>query len=483
MEQLLNLQSKMVFKFFEEISAIPRASYEEQLISAYLVDFAKKRNLEYYIDDLYNVIIKKKGTFNLENAPAVAIQNHIDMVCEKNKVVQHDFTKDPIKLIYDGDLIKADGTTLGADNGIGVAMCLALLDSNDIPHPPIEGIFTSSEESGMEGASSLDCTKITAKTFLNLDSEEEGVFTVGCAGGVKAEIEIPIEKEETNKNFSSYLIHISGLFGGHSGLHITKGRANANKLLIRTLQEIKQKFDVQLNLIAGGSKDNAITREAEAIISFNQNDFKNIELFVNNLKQTLILEHINVDENLEISINQVDFFANSFSKNSFDKVVSAIYLLPNGVYSMSTSLVDLPESSMNIGVVKTLDDKVFIVCALRSAVPSKKTELMEKITILMNLLNSKVTFRGDYPAWEYNQNSKIKQLCIDTYKNIHGEEPKLDITHAGLECGLISEKLPNIDIISFGPNIYNPHSPNETVSISSVDRVWQFLLNLLEKIN
>lgn len=483
MEQLYQLESKDVFKFFKEISNIPRPSYKEEQIANYLINFAKERGLEYYTDELFNVIIKKAGTFHLKNAPTVAIQNHIDMVCEKNKVVEHDFLKDPIKLIRDGDFIKADGTTLGADNGIGVAMCLALLDSKNINHPPLEAIFTSSEESGMEGATFLDCTKINSKILLNIDSEEEGVFTVGCAGGSKAEIELPIKKENTVKEFSSYLLTIKGLFGGHSGLHITKGRANANKLLIRILKEINDKFQIQLNYISGGSKDNAITRESEAIISFNQNDFINIEHFVNNYKEKLILEYINVDENLEITLEKVNNLDKAFEKESFEKVISAIYLLPNGVYSMSSSLTDLPESSMNIGVVETLEDKVFIVASIRSALPSKKTELINKITILMSILNGKATFRGDYPAWEYNKNSKLKQKCVEVYKEMTEQEPKIEITHAGLECGLIFEKLPGIDIISFGPNIYNPHSPNETVSISSVDRVWKFLLNLLEKLN
>ncbi|MDE6182654.1 MAG: aminoacyl-histidine dipeptidase, partial [Eubacteriales bacterium] len=477
------LKSERVFHFFEEISKIPRASYNEKEISEYLVNFAKSRKLEYYTDEVFNVIIKKGGTLGFENAPIIAIQGHTDMVCEKNKDIEHDFSKDPIKLIYEGDILKADNTTLGADNGIAVAMALALLDSDDIPHPPIEAIFTASEETGMEGATFIDATKINSRILLNIDSEDEGVFTVGCAGGVKADIELPIEKISTNSKFTSYLLNVTGLFGGHSGVDVTKGRANSNKLLIRTIKGLRDKFEIELSKISGGSKDNAIPREAEAIISFDSSKFNEAQNIIKKFEETFIAEHIEADANIKLSITEIEKQEEAFTEDTLNKLILAIYLLPNGVQTMSTTLEGLPESSMNVGVITCLENEILIVASIRSAVVSKKIEIMERVSLLIGELKGKVQFRGDYPAWEHNPNSKLKEKCTEVYKKLTGEDPKIDIIHAGLECGLLSEKLPDMDLISFGPNIYYPHSPSETVSISSVDRVWEFLLCLIKELN
>ncbi|MDE6357473.1 MAG: aminoacyl-histidine dipeptidase, partial [Eubacteriales bacterium] len=449
----------------------------------YLVDFAKSRGLEYYTDEVFNVIIKKAGVLGLEDAPTIAIQGHTDMVCEKNKDVEHDFSKDPIKLIYDGDILKADKTTLGADNGIAVAMALALLDSDDIAHPPIEAIFTASEESGMEGVSFIDVTKINSKILLNIDSEDEGIFTVGCAGGVKVHMNLPIEKISTNSKFTSYLLNVTGLFGGHSGVDVTKGRANSNKLLIRTIKGLNDKFEIELNKISGGSKDNAIPREAEAIISFDSSKFNEVQEFIKNFENTFIDEHMETDANIKLNIVEIEKQEKAFSKNTLNKIILAIYLLPNGIQTMSTSLEGLPESSMNVGVIKCFEDEISIIASIRSAVASRKTEIMERVLLLIEQLEGKVEFKGDYPAWEYNPNSKLKEKCIEVYKKLTGEDPKIDIIHAGLECGILSKKIPDMDLISFGPNIYHPHSPNETVSVSSVDRVWEFLLCLIKELN
>lgn len=483
MKKVSEMKSERVFHFFEEISKIPRASYNEKEISEYLVDFAKSRGLEYYTDEVFNVIIKKAGVLGFEDAPTIAIQGHTDMVCEKNKDVEHNFSKDPIKLIYDGDILKADKTTLGADNGIAVAMALALLDSDDIAHPPIEAIFTASEESGMEGVSFIDVTKINSKILLNIDSEDEGIFTVGCAGGVKVHMNLPIEKISTNSKFTSYLLNVTGLFGGHSGVDVTKGRANSNKLLIRTIKGLNDKFEIELNKISGGSKDNAIPREAEAIISFDSSKFNEVQELIKNFENTFIDEHMETDANIKLNIVEIEKQEKAFSKNTLNKIILAIYLLPNGIQTMSTSLEGLPESSMNVGVIKCFEDEISIIASIRSAVASRKTEIMERVLLLIEQLEGKVEFKGDYPAWEYNPNSKLKEKCIEVYKKLTGEEPKIDIIHAGLECGILSKKIPDMDLISFGPNIYHPHSPNETVSISSVDRVWEFLLCLIKELN
>lgn len=483
MVNISDLKSERVFYFFEQISKIPRGSFNEKAISEYLINFAKERNLKYYTDELFNVIIKKEGALGLENSNIVAIQGHTDMVCEKNKDTKHDFLKDPIKLIYDGDILKADKTTLGADNGIAVAMALALLDSNDIKHPPIEAIFTSAEESGMDGANFIDANQINAKYLLNIDSEDEGVFTVGCAGGAKMDMCMPIEYTRTNSSFISYNISINQLFGGHSGVDITKGRANANKLLIRILKNLNEKFEIQLNDISGGSKDNAIPREAEATISFKESDFSKIQEYIQKMKETFISEHIKTDANINVCILKAEKNEISFSKKSFEDIIFAIYLLPNGVQTMSGAIEGLPESSMNIGVLYKNEKGFNIIASIRSAILSKKQEIIEKIYLVANKLNAEVEIRGDYPAWEYNPNSKLKEKCLEVYKKLTGENAKIDVIHAGLECGLLYEKLPNIDIISFGPNIYHPHSPSENVSISSIERTWIFLLELIKQLD
>ncbi|WP_250278612.1 aminoacyl-histidine dipeptidase [[Clostridium] colinum] len=481
MTNISNLESYKVFQFFEEISKIPRGSFNEKAISEYLVNFAKERNLEVRADEAYNVIIKKAGTKGYENSKVVAIQGHTDMVCEKNKGVEHDFLKDPIKIIYEGDFIKADRTTLGADNGIAVAMALAILDSDDIAHPPIEAIFTACEESGMEGVNALDTSDLKSSIFLNIDSDEEGIFTVGCAGGVKCDIQIPVSFEDNDK--PSYCIGIYGLMGGHSGIDVNKGRANSNKLLARTLNTLYKDVYFSLNRIEGGAKDNAIPREAEAIISFDDKDFDLLNQKLKEIENIYKKEYQNTDSNLYLKIEKVDKQEKCFSKSSFNNVIMSIMILPNGPQTMSTDIEGLTESSINLGVVKTTDKTVEITASIRSAVASKKESIMEQIEIFLNSIDSKVEFRGDYPAWEYKKDSVIREKCFEVYKKMYNKEPELQIIHAGLECGLFAKKMPNLDLVSFGPNLYDIHTPDEKASISSIDRTWKFLLNLLKELN
>ena len=476
-----NLESAKVFHFFEEISKIPRPSFHEKAISEYLVNFAKERNLEARADDAFNVVIKKPGTKGYENAKTVAIQGHTDMVCEKNKDVEHDFLKDPIKLIYDGDILKADRTTLGSDNGIAVAMALAVLDSNNIEHPPIEAIFTSCEESGMEGVNALDVSDLKASIFLNIDSDEEGIFTVGCAGGIKCTIDIPVSFENNSNN--SYCLGVYGLMGGHSGIDVNKGRANSNKLLARLLNTLSKNIDFSLNKIEGGAKDNAIPREAEAIISL---DDKNLALLNEKLKEIEKIykeEYKNTDANLALKIAPVDKAEKSFIKEDFYKIINAIMIMPNGVQTMSTDIEGLVESSINLGVVSTTDNGIEIIASIRSAVSSKKELIMEQVELFINSIGGKIQFRGDYPAWEYKKDSVIRDKCVEVYKEIYNKEPKLEIIHAGLECGLFAKKMPSLDLVSFGPNLYDIHTPDERASISSIDRTWKFLLKLLKQLN
>lgn len=476
--EISNLKSFRVFHFFEEISKIPRPSFHEKAISEYLVKFAKERNLEVRVDDTFNVVIKKSATSGYENSKVVAIQGHTDMVCEKNKDVEHDFLKDPIKLIYDGDILKADKTTLGSDNGIAVAMALAILDSNDIPHPPIEAIFTACEESGMEGVNTLDVSDLKANIFLNIDSDEEGIFTVGCAGGVKCDIEIPVNFESNDK--SSYCFGVYGLMGGHSGIDVNKGRANSNKLLARALNILSKDIDLSLNKIEGGAKDNAIPREAEAIISINDKDLDLLQEKIKDLEKIYKIEYKNTDPNLHLKLEKVENQQKALCKDDFNKILTSLMILPNGVQTMSTEIENLVESSINLGVIKTNEDKIEIVASIRSALSSKKEFIMEQVELYLKSIGGSIIFRGSYPAWEYNANSVIRDKCIKVYKEMYNKEPKLQIIHAGLECGLFSQKMPHLDLVSFGPNLCDIHTPDERASISSIDRTWQFLLNLLK---
>lgn len=480
MSQIYNLESSKVFSFFEEISKIPRASFQEKAISEYLINFAKERNLDVTSDETYNVIIKKPATKGYEKSPVVAIQGHTDMVCEKNKDVEHDFSKDPIKIIYDGDMIRADKTTLGADNGVAVAMALTLLDSDDIPHPPIEAIFTSCEESGMIGVDALDTSNLKSDIFLNIDSEQEGVFTVGCAGGIKCDIDIPISFEP-NYN-SSYCLGIYGLMGGHSGIDVNKGRANSNKLLARLLNTLSKTLDFSLNKIDGGAKDNAIPREAEAIISIKDESLEYLKQNLEEIEKTYKAEYQNTDPNLSIKLQKVKNQEKCFTKEDFNKIISGIMLFPNGPKTMSTDIEGLTESSINLGVIKTTDKNVCMVCSIRSATQSKKEFIMDQVELLVKNMYGIVEFRGDYPAWEYKKDSIIRDKCIEVYKKMYNEEPQLEIIHAGLECGIFSKKMPNLDLISFGPNLYDIHTPDERASISSIDRTWKFLLQVLKEI-
>ena len=478
--EVSKLESAKVFHFFEEISKIPRASFEEKAISEYLVNFAKERNLEVRTDETFNVVIKKPATKGYENAPVVAIQGHTDMVCEKNKDVEHDFSKDPIKLIYDGDFIKADRTTLGADNGVAVAMALAILDSNNIEHPSIEAIFTSCEESGMIGVDALNTDDLKSTIFLNIDSEVEGIFTVGCAGGIKCDIEIPINFENNNNN--SYCLGIYGLMGGHSGIDVNKGRANSNKLLARLLNTLSKSVEFSLNKINGGAKDNAIPREAEAIISLDDKNLALLQEKILEIEKIYKSEYENTDPNLNIKLEKQEKEEKAFSKEDFNKIITGLMLFPNGPKTMNTDIEGLTESSINLGVIKTTDKAVELVASIRSATESKKEFLMEQVEILVKNMCGIVEFRGDYPSWEYKKDSVIRDKCIDVYKQMYNKEPELEIIHAGLECGIFAKKMPQLDLISFGPNLYDIHTPDERGSISSIDRTWKFLLNLLKQL-
>ena len=481
MNRVLNdLQPSLVFKYFEEISQIPRGSKNEKGISDYLRNFGESLGLETIQDESLNIIIRKPATPGYENAPGVVLQGHMDMVCEKNKSTNHDFMKDPIKLRIDGDYVYATDTTLGADNGIAVAMGLAILASNDIAHPALELLVTVDEEAGMTGAMALDGSLVKGKYILNLDSEEEGYLLVSCAGGVTALSTLPVEFVKPEATKKSYLLEVKGLLGGHSGMDIIKQRGNANKILGRLLNLLNVDFDIAK--VEGGSKNNAIPREADCVIMVNNDQ---IDAFTTQLKDiTNIFKHElrTSDPGLEIACSETatpELILNSASK---DKVIKMLNLIPNGIQTMSMDIENLVESSTNLGVLRTTDSTVTFECAVRSSVKSLKEDITARMELLVTELGGNLELISDYPAWEYAKDSNLEKVCIEAYKNLTGKEPIIMALHAGLECGLLLDKIPNAEAISFGPNMYDVHTPNEHLSISSTENTWKYLLEVLKSI-
>ena len=475
---LAGLQPQLVFKYFEEISQIPRGSGNEKEISDYLRKFGEDLGLETIQDEALNIIIRKPATKGYENAPGVVLQGHMDMVCEKNKGTNHDFTKDPLQLRIDGDYIYATDTTLGADNGIAVAMGLAVLASNDIEHPALEVLVTVDEEAGMSGAMALDGNLVKGKYILNLDSEEEGHLLVSCAGGVTALSTIPVEFKDADSSKVAYSLEIKGLLGGHSGMDIIKQRANSNKLLGRLLNLISIDFD--LAKVEGGSKNNAIPRESDCVLMINPSDKETFVSDVERITATFKHEFSTSDAGLEVICNETTSPSKVLNCDSKSRVISMLNIIPNGIQTMSMDIENLVESSTNIGVLRTTDSAVTFECAVRSSVGSLKTDITNRMELLTKQLNGTLQLISDYPAWEYAKNSQLEKMCIDAYKNLTGNEPIIMALHAGLECGLLLEKMPHAEAISFGPNMYDVHTPNEHLSISSTENTWKFLLAVLK---
>ncbi len=483
MKNLENSKAYKVFKYFEEISNIPRGSKNEKEISDFLEDFGRKLKLEVIQDEALNIIIKKPATKGYENAPTVILQGHMDMVCEKNKGTEHDFTKDPIKLVVKGDDIYATGTTLGADNGIAVAYAMAILADDTVEHPALEVLLTSDEETGMTGAMNISKEHINGKILLNLDSEEEGYFLVSCAGGIRTTSYVDIERE-TLKEEKLFDIVVKGLKGGHSGSEIDKGRGNANKILGRALKQVSDEIDLKLVSITGGAKDNAIPREAEAIVAINVNDKVKMEEKLAKLNETLKVELASTDADVVIIVKESESDAKEmFTKECSKKTINLLYVYPNGINTMSGNIKDLVESSSNVGVVCMNNNAVEYHSAVRSSVTSLKEDLVEKIKTITEGLGGRFSSGEPYPAWEFNPESKIRELCKEVYKDMYNEDAIVYALHAGVECGLFEEKLGKLDMISFGPNIRDAHTPEEHVSISSTERVYEYLLELLKRIN
>ena len=479
MNPLQNTEPKEVFKWFYEISQVPRGSGNERAISDFLVKFAKDRNLEVHQDKAMNVIIKKPGTAGYEKSPTVIIQGHMDMVCEKDASSNHDFLKDPIKFVVKGEMLYADKTTLGGDDGIAVAYALTVLDSKDIPHPPLEVLITTEEETGMGGAMALTDEHLQGTRLLNIDSEEEGVFLVSCAGGANIHVFFDIKKETAKGKFLK--ITVGGLLGGHSGIEINKQRANSIKLLGRILYNIKQNEKINVVEISGGSKHNAIAKDAYAIIAVENTGavLKIVEKLASDLKN----EYRAVDKLLTVTANETQnpsgqMFTKELSLNLIDFMAS----IPNGVQYMSMEIPGLVQTSLNNGVLEEIDGKIKLTTSVRSSVKSALDEIVDILRIQAERCGAEFKKVSEYPAWEYSPNSPVRDAAVNVYKKLNNKEPVITAIHAGLECGLLKKTLPNIDAVSFGPNLYDVHTPNEHMDIASVERVWKFLLAYLAEL-
>jgi len=474
MRVLSNLEPNKVFYWFEEITKIPHGSGNMEKISEFCEKFAKERKLEYIRDNSNNVIIKKPATSGYENSEPIILQGHLDMVCEKEDDCDIDFLKDSLRLEVDGDFVSAKGTTLGADNGIAVGYMLALLDSSDIAHPALEMLFTVDEEIGLLGAGLVDLSSLKSKKLINMDSEKEGIFTVSCAGGARVECVIPIVREE--KEGIIYNITISGLKGGHSGEMIDKNRGNSNILMGRFLNSLMKKEELRIVDISGGLKDNAIPVKTTAIVVC-KND---IDKYINEYNDILKNEYRASDSDVFVSFEKKNGKISVADEKSSNNIVFLLTALPNGIQKMSAEIKNLPETSLNLGILVTEEAKVSMSFALRSSVETAKTALVEKLTAITEYAGGYVEISGIYSGWEYNEASELRKTMVEVYKKMYNEEPVIKAIHAGLECGVLCEKIKGLDCISIGPDLLDIHTPMERMSISSVKRIWEFLCEVLK---
>lgn len=480
MAVLENCEPKRVFHYFEEICGIPHGSGNTKEISDYLVDFAKEQNLEYVQDEMNNVVIYKPATPGYEDAPTVIIQGHMDMVCQKRPDVQHDFMKDGLKLAVEDGYIHAQGTTLGGDDGIAVAYGLALLESRDIPHPALEVLITVDEEIGLLGAAGFDCSVLKGRRFINLDSETEGSLWISCAGGLSANSVLPVTRVEAEGNRLDITIH--GMLGGHSGAEIDKIRGNANKHMARLLYSLGQKADYQLISWMGGEKDNAIPREASASILVAEEAVNDAKAHIQTFGCQLREEYAGTDEGVTVDVKDAGLCREAvLHPTSREKVVFYVLHVPDGIQKMSGSIEGLVETSTNLGILRLEENQLYTSSGVRSSLGSAKLAVSDKLQYLTEFLGGEYTVQGSYPAWEYRKDSPLRDLMVKVYEEQYGEKPQVVAIHAGLECGLFYEKMENLDCVSLGPDMKDIHTSEEMLSIASTERVWKYLLKVLEE--
>lgn len=481
---MTNINVNKVIEFFKAINQIPRTSGHEEAISNWLLAFAKERGLTASQDQAWNVIIQKAPSPGCENKPALILQGHIDMVGEKAPNSKHDFLRDPIECIIDGDWMHANQTTLGADNAIGVAMALAVLDSPDLAHGPLTALFTTNEEVGMDGALALKAGQVNGQYLLNIDTEVEGEFIVSCAGGSRVDFEIPALKERHGLAFNKALtLSVDGLLGGHSGMEIHKQRANANVILARMLTKLRQQYAIQIASFQGGTKHNAIPRQSQATILIREEDQDAIQNLVAYYAKALAHEFSHQDPDLAINLAEVDMPTYVFIGDTVDALLSFLILAPHGVHAMAKAFPNLVETSDNIAIVEEKKHSIHILVSIRSSNKTSLEFMEDKFLTLGRLLGIKASLAGSYPAWEYDAGSSLEEQATSLYKKLTGTEPTVTAVHAGLECGILKGILPNTQMISFGPTITGAHTPQERVNLPSVERIYTYLVELIKELH
>lgn len=476
------LRPEALWQYFGEICRVPRPSKKEEKIAAYLVEFARKQGLEVKKDEVGNVLIRKKATAGMEQAPAVVLQSHMDMVCEKNAGTEHDFDKDPIRPYIEGEWVKAEGTTLGADDGIGMAAQLAVLTSEEIKHGPLECLFTVDEETGLTGAFALQPGFFEGRILLNLDSEDEGEMFIGCAGGIDTVAEMPVEKDTPLEGSFAVKVGVRGLQGGHSGDDIHKGRGNAIKILNRFLWDVNKKYGINLADFNGGNLRNAIAREAYAVIVFNEKYKEQIRVEFNLYQAEMESLWQFTEPGLKMEMESVELPEQVLVPMYTTRLLDALYACPHGVFAMSFRMPGMVETSTNLAAVRMKEKGVSVTTSQRSDFDSEKRNIAHMVASVFELAQAKVTHGEGYPGWAPNPDSPLLRIAVDSYRELFGKSPVVRSIHAGLECGLFLEKYPDMDMISFGPTLRGVHSPDEKVNIETVEMWWRHLVDILERI-
>lgn len=482
MSFILDLEPKLLWKHFDELRQIPRPSGNEKAAGDYVIKVAKSLGCDHKRDDVGNVVVYKPASPGHEGAPPVVMQSHLDMVCEKNSDKEFDFDKDAIQLLQDGEWLTADGTTLGADNGIGVAAILAIFEDNSLVHGPLEGLFTIDEERGLNGAMNVSSEWLKGRVMLNLDSEELGVFSIGCAGGRDSNITFPV-KRTTAKGDKAVELHLQGLRGGHSGIDIHEGRGNAVKILNRLLYQVQKKVPIELACVHGGDKHNAIPREAFAQLVIQSAHLNTFQDWMSDAIEEIKVEFDPVEKDIALNISEIDKTkCDALTSESQDALLALIFALPHGPLAMSRTIKDLVETSNNVAAIHCKNEVYDILCSSRSSNDAALQATLDKIEAISRMIGAHVKQPPGYPGWMPNVDSEILKISLDTYKEVAGEEAKYEAIHAGLECGLIGEKFPGMDMISVGPTLKHPHSPDERVHLESVQIFYDHVIKILERL-
>ena len=480
--ELRKLEPICLWNKFADLNAVPRPSKKEERIIEFIKAFGNSLGLETFEDQIRNVIIRKPATPGMENRKSIVLQSHLDMVHQKNNETVCDFDVQGIEMFVDNDWIKAKGTTLGADNGIGVATIMAILESDTIPHPAIEALFTIDEETGMTGALNLKAGILKGSILLNLDTEQDDEIDIGCAGGIDVTAVGNYQMEELPADYSAWRISVKGLNGGHSGMDIHKGLGNANKIMNRLLYKGFELFGLAVSEINGGSLRNAIPRESESIIILPKNKINDFNTAFEQLIKDIKFELKTTEPTLQIGLQEAPLPNLIMNSDSQIQLINAIYSVSNGVYRMSADIDNLVETSNNLARVIVKEGKIFIACLTRSSIESSKMDLAQALEANFKMANLQVSFSGSYPGWTPNVSSPILKVLTSVYEQLYQKKPKVVACHAGLECGILGKNYPNMDMISFGPTILGAHSPDERVSISSVQKYWRFVLEILKAI-